>query len=405
MIWSVLHIIDIMLWLIMAGSVMYVAFFAFVSLFSHPNHSIKKSIPPTGKSPLSGGFREASFLILYPAYHEDAVIINSIQQFLYSNYPKDKYHLAVISDHMEDETNAQLVSLSITLLLPSFEKSSKARALQYAIQKTEQEYDHVVILDADNVVRPDFLTSLNDVCAQGYKAIQCHRCAKNSDNDIAVLDGVSEEINNSLFRRAHNFIGMSSALIGSGMCFDFHWFKEHVNLLNSAVEDRELEAMLMREKVFIKFEDDIPVFDEKVSNSNNFQRQRLRWMTGQVQTLLLMLPYIPKAIATGNINYIDKTIQQALIPRSMLLVLTLVFAVVSSVISFFILHSSLFTLKWWILFGLLSVSLFIAMPSALRSRAVFSRLTYLPRLVWHMITNMFKIDRKNKEFIHTTHTK
>lgn len=407
MIWSVLHIIDILLWLIMAGSVIYVAFFAFVSLFPHPNNFKRTSPSSTsaGKSSLSGGFREASFLVLYPAYHEDAVIVHSIQQFLYSDYSKDNYHLAVISDHMKPETNDLLASLPITLLQPTFEKSSKAKALQYAIQKTEHEYDSVVILDADNVVRPDFLTSLNKVCAQGYKAIQCHRCAKNSDNDIAVLDGVSEEINNTLFRRAHNVIGLSSALIGSGMCIDYQWFKAHANLLNSAVEDREMEAMLMKENVFIKFEDDIPVFDEKVSNSDNFQRQRLRWMTGQVQTLLLMLPYIPKAIVTGNINYIDKTIQQALIPRSMLLVLTFVLSIISAIMTITTHHSPLTTLKWWFLFGLLSISLFVAMPSALRSRTVFRRLNYLPRLVWRMITNLFKIDHKNKDFIHTTHNK
>jgi cellulose synthase/poly-beta-1,6-N-acetylglucosamine synthase-like glycosyltransferase len=189
------------------------------------------------------------------------------------------------------------------------------------------------------------------------------------------------------------------------MCFDYQWFKAHVGQLNSAVEDREMEAMLMKENVFIKFENDIPVFDEKVSNSDNFQRQRLRWMTGQVQTLLLMLPYIPKAVITGNINYIDKTIQQALIPRSMLLVLTFVLSIISAIITITTHHSPLTTLKWWLLFGLLCLSLLVAMPSALRRRSVFSRLTYLPRLVWRMITNLFKINHKNKEFIHTSHEK
>ena len=112
-----------------------------------------------------------------------------------------------------------------------------------------------------------------------------------------------------------------------------------------------------------------------------------------------MLPYIPKAIVTGNINYIDKTIQQALIPRSMLLVITLAMAILLSACV------SVWCFKWWLLFGLLCLSLFVAMPSALRRRSVFSRLTYLPRLVWRMITNLFKINHKNKEFIHTTHNK
>ena len=93
-------------------------------------------------------------------------------------------------------------------------------------------------------------------------------------------------------------------------------------MFETAVEDREMEIQLMKEHIFIKYEEHIPVYDEKVSSSENFQRQRLRWMTGQVQSLLMMLPYLPTAIKTGNIHYIDKTMQQALIPRSILLVLT-----------------------------------------------------------------------------------
>lgn len=396
MIWNIIYVIDLLLWIIMAGSVLYVCFFAFISLFYKGERRERR------------GEKDTTFLILYPAYHEDAVIIHSVKQFLLSDYPKDKYHLTVISDHMTDETNKQLAALPITLLLPSFEKSSKAKALQYAIDhvvKEKDAYDYVVILDADNVVQPDFLNKLAASCAKGYKAIQCHRCAKNADNNIAVLDGVSEEINNTLFRRAHNVIGMSSALIGSGMCFDYNWFRQHVGFLNSAVEDRELETMLMKESIFVKFENDIPVFDEKVSNSENFQRQRLRWMTGQVQSLLQMLPYIPKAIMTGNVNYIDKTIQQALIPRSMLLVIIAFFCLTSTLISFLILHFSFFTFKWWGLFVLLCLSLYIAMPSSLRNRTVFTKIVTLPRLVWHMLTNLFRINHKDKDFIHTTHNK
>lgn len=433
MIWTVIHIIDILLWLIIAGSVVYVCFFAFVSLLRSKGQSseLKAAIKrrqsqvyldsakceqtrPQVKAQSSK--LKATFLVLYPAYHEDAVIVNSVRTFLQSDYPEEKYHVAVISDHMKPETNDLLASLPITLLQPTFEKSSKAKALQYAIEffeerrskeeRSKEPFDYVVIMDADNVVRPDFLTQLNKVCQQGYKAIQCHRCAKNSDNDIAVLDGVSEEINNSLFRRAHNAIGLSSALIGSGMCFDYLWFHEHVNHLCSAVEDRELEALLMKENIFVKFVNDIPVYDEKVSDSNNFQRQRLRWMSGQVQTLFLMLPYLPKAIMKGNINYIDKTIQQALIPRSILLLLTGGFSLFSTILALLTPLSFLFySLKWWVLFGMLCMALFIAMPAEMRTRSVFSRLKDFPRLAWLMMKNLSKISLKNKDFLHTTHNK
>ena len=179
---------------------------------------------------------------------------------------------------MSEETNAKLAGLPISLLQPKFDKSSKAKALQFAFDNTKDIFDNIVILDADNIVNPDFLERLNNICNQGYSAIQCHRCAKNANNNISRLDGISEEINNSLFRIGHNNIGMSSALIGSGMCFDFDWFKTHVHLLTTAGEDREIEKMLLIEHIFIKYAEDIDVYDEKVGNEDNFQRQRQRWM-------------------------------------------------------------------------------------------------------------------------------
>ena len=395
---NVIHITEWMLWIFMAPSVLYVAFYALVSLL--PSRTAKHQPSATSPQPSS------SFLILFPAYKEDSVIVHSVRQFLEQTYPKDFYHIGVISDHMQDDTNELLRQLPITLFTPQFEKSSKAKAMQYAIKEingqssmVNGQFDYVIILDADNVVLPDFLEQVNASCQQGYRAIQCHRRAKNSDNDVAILDGISEEINNTLFRKAHNTIGISSALIGSGMCFEYEWFKNHVGLFETAVEDREMEIQLMKEHIFIKYEEHIPVYDEKVSNSENFQRQRLRWMTGQIQSLLMMLPYLPTAIKTGNIHYIDKTMQQALIPRSILLVLTCFFAILMTIIYF------PWSIKWWVLFLVICLSIYIAIPRKMRNSALFGKIFSTVKLVWLMLKNILKMDLKNKEFLHTTHGK
>ena len=403
--WTAIHTIDIVLWIIMAFSVAYVAFFAFVSLF--PSHTSKHQPSSIIHHPSS------SFLILFPAYKEDSVIVHSVRQCLEQTYPKEYYHIGVISDHMQDETNALLRQLPITLFTPQFEKSSKAKAMQYAIKEingqsstangqsstVNGQFDYIIVLDADNIILPEFLEQVNVSCQQGYRAIQCHRCAKNSDNDVAVLDAISEEINNSLFRKAHNTIGISSALIGSGMCFEYEWFKNHVGLFETAVEDREMEIQLMKEHIFVKYEEDILVFDEKVSNNDNFERQRLRWLTGQLQCLLMMVLYLPTAIKTGNIHYIDKTMQQALIPRSMLLVLTCFFALLMSIISL------PWSVKWWGLFLLISLSVLIAIPKRMRTKALFGKIFSTVKLVGLMLGNLLRMNLKNKDFLHTTHDK
>ena len=413
----IITIIDFLLWLIIAANVMYVLFFALASHLPKKTHLPSAILRPFGskrtdlerRHQTSDIRHQPSFLVLIPAYHEDAVIINTVESFLQQDYPKDLYHLCVISDHMEATTNDQLAAFPITLLQPTFENSSKAKALQYAISAISHQpsaiYDYVVILDADNIVALDFLSQLSQI-AHPNIAIQCHRTAKNADNDIAALDGLSEEINNSIFRRGHNRIGMSSALIGSGMCFAYRWFKGNVTKLNTAVEDRELEALLMMQGIYIHYAEDIHVLDEKVSDNDNFQRQRLRWMTGQVQAFFQMLPDIPMAIILGNINYIDKTIQQALIPRSILLVFTTILCIEATLTSY-ILHltSYPFHLKWWYLFITFCFALYLAIPKQMRRQSLLRKLTSFPALVWKMLLNIIKLDHNNKEFIHTTHGK
>ena len=387
MFWSYIHILDLLLWAFMTISVAYITFYALVSLFSRKG--IKTVDVP--ESP------ESTFLVLFPAYSEDRVIVGSVKKFLFQNYPQDKYHVAVISDHQQESTEHLLSDLPVTVLRPVFEKSSKAKALQYAISEVSGQYDYVVVLDADNIVETDFLHRLNILLKEGYKAVQCHRCAKNSDSSVSVLDGVSEEINNTLFRKAHNLIGLSSALIGSGMCFDYSWFSSHVTKLTTAGEDRELEVFLLREGIYIKYADDILVFDEKVSSADNFQRQRQRWMSAQVNCFLSMIRHLPEAVIRLNINYIDKTIQQMLIPRSMLLLFLLFMSLVMSA------AAPWWSIKWWSLLVLTGLSLFLAIPARLRTKSVFSKVGTLLRLSIKMARNVRHIDHKNEDFIHTDH--
>ena len=389
MVWVAVHVIDIVLWCIIAFSVGYIFFYAITYALGQ--------LLIIKREPTSDDIRQKKYLVIFPAYGEDKVILHTVKSFLLQHYPHDKYSVVVVSDHMLKETNTELSKLPITLLQPQFENSSKAKALQFAIDNIHDNFDNIVILDADNIVQPDFLEKLNEICNQGFSAIQCHRCAKNAENQIAQLDGISEEINNSLFRKGHNNIGLSSALIGSGMCFDYLWFKAHVHLLSTAGEDREIEKMLLIEHIYIKYVEDIDVFDEKVGNEDNFQLQRQRWMSAQLNCLLSMMKNLPTSIVHLNVNYIDKTIQQMLIPRSMLLVGTFVWALLMSV------FEMSWAYKWWGLFALTSLSLWIAIPRKMRNGGLAQLITHLPRLTWRMMSNIRHIDSENREFIHTSH--
>jgi Glycosyltransferases, probably involved in cell wall biogenesis len=247
----ILDTIDSILFFLMAASVGYLLIFAAASMAK-----------TTYFYPLAT--KNTDLLFFFLAYKEDKVIESAVHSFLQQEYPKEFYDVIVISDKMKDDTNHRLQQLPIELLIVDFENSSKAKALNFAMDRlSNPKYDMVVIMDADNTVHSDFLQKFSNTYECGATVIQAHRMAKNLNTSTAILDAVSEEINNSIFRKGHVRLGFSSALIGSGMAFEYNWFKNNIKKVSSAGEDKELESLLLKQRIYIDYMDDVLVYDEK----------------------------------------------------------------------------------------------------------------------------------------------
>ena len=345
--------------------------------------------------PVSEEFKR--ILVLFPAYREDKVIRTSVQSFLLQDYPKDRYEVVVISDHMQEETNEMLRQLPITFLEVTFEQSSKAKALNFALENQEiNSFDIVTILDADNVVDPFYLKAINNAFASGVKALQAHRIAKNLQTGVAVFDAVSEEVNHSIFRKGHCAFGLSTALVGSGMAFDFKWFKENVVHLKTAGEDKELETLLLKQSIKIEYMDKVYVRDEKTSKDQVYSIQRQRWLSAQYSMMISNLRNVPMCLRTGNINYLDKIIQWMLLPRVVMFGLTGLMAVLVLIISW------TYAIKWFVLLSLLIGLFVLVTPGGLLKEFFRKSWKTVPTLFVMMILNFFKM-KKGKKFIHTPH--
>lgn len=375
-------VIDWVLFALFAICVLYLFIYSFASIF----RPIKQKVCSDVKRKI---------LVIFPAYKEDKVVIDSITSFLTQGYPSERYEIAVVSDHMEDSTNASLSKLPITLLLPKFDESSKAKALQYAIDEVKcKDFDIVVILDADNTVEGDFLQNINDRFLP-HNAIQAHRTSKNRNTHTAVLDGISEEMNNSIFRKGHNNLGLSSALIGSGMAFSYNWFYENVNLLSTSGEDKELEILLLKQKIHIEYMDDVYVYDEKTQKASGFYNQRRRWIATQLFSIWRSLHDFFPALIRWNVDYMDKLFQWLLPPRILLLG---GICAISIIVPFIDLLSAI---KWWILLIFLIFTLCIAIPKKLWDAKFMKAIIQIPLLFIMMFANLFRIRGADKKFIHT----
>jgi cellulose synthase/poly-beta-1,6-N-acetylglucosamine synthase-like glycosyltransferase len=175
----------------------------------------------------------------------------------------------------------RLSKLPIAVIIPNFEHSSKAAALKYAVEQIKIDFDIAVVLDADNIIEKTFLQDIADAFDNGMEVVQAHRIAKNTDTPVAILDACSEEINNAIFRKGQVAVGFSANLIGSGMAFKYSWFRDNVKKLESAGEDKELERLLCKDRMFVDFLSETYVYDQKVSKSSSFYSQRRRWIASQ----------------------------------------------------------------------------------------------------------------------------
>lgn len=340
--------------------------------------------------------KKRRFAVLFPAYKEDRIIIPVIESFLKQSYPKDLYDIVVISDHMQEQTNQRLAQLPIIFLRANYADSSKAKALNLAVNSLgPTQYDVVVILDADNIVEPDFLSEINKTFEAGIQAVQTHRTAKNRNTDIAILDGISEEVNNSIFRRGHVRLGISSALIGSGMAFDYSWFRDNVKYLTSAGEDKELEVLLLKQGIFIEFLDHVYVYDEKTQGEKSFYNQRRRWLATQFAQWGRVFRDLPGAIINLNVDYSDKLIQWILPPRLILFGGIIMMGIMMQVINWPL------ALKWWGLFLVMGITLCLAIPDKMVDEQFKKSIRKLPILFVMMVINLFRMKGANSKFVHT----
>lgn len=349
------------------------------------------------KGKRAGISKQRRFIALIPAYKADAVILSTSANLLNQDYPKELYKVVVIADSLSPETLDALKKQPLIVKEVTFEKSSKAKALQSAVDFLGPDAaDIVTIVDADNLVDNDFISRLNDAFELGTVAAQAHRTAKNRNTPTAVLDAASEEINNSIFRKGHNVLGLSSALIGSGMAFDYEWFRNNIQLCTTSGEDKELEILLLKQRIRIDYLEDVLVYDEKVQAGNVYYDQRRRWIAAQFYALSSAVKGLPSAI--GNLDYFDKLVQWCFPPRMLLMGFIPLLAIIITI------FASVRAIKWWILVLALFAALLIAVPKEQFDKKFWKALISAPMLIYFTFKNLFRLKGTKDNFIHTEHT-
>lgn len=342
------------------------------------------------------------FAVLIPGFKEDNVILEVIDESLKQTYPKAYYDIIIIADSFQPETLELIRSKNVHLIKVSFSQSTKSKALNAALEQLDDEkYELAVVLDADNVMEPEFLEKINRKFIPERIAIQGHRIAKNSDTAFSVLDSISEEINNNVFRKGHRQAGLSSALIGSAMAFRFSYFKNIMKDVNAIGGfDKQLELKIIKNRDLIEYHPSAFVLDEKIQNSKAFSNQRKRWISAQLYYMRKdFLISFWHFLSKGNIDYFNKAFQFIQPPRIMMLGLLIIINLFSV-----FLNPPLFKLLWGLALSFSLGGFLASTPLKFYSSKTLHALIHLPIGFYLMLkSTLFHKEAKDK-FIHTEHS-
>ena len=347
------------------------------------------------------------FAILVPAHNEELLIAGLCKSLLEINYPDNMYKVFIVADNCDDKTSDICRSFGVHVLeRRDISLIGKGYAISWALQHIQlTEHDAVFIVDADNIVDPLILEELNILINNGEKALQCYNSVRNrEDSWFTQLLFVSRTISNLLYHQAKYKLGLSSYLMGNGLCFTSQLLQQRGWEAFSAGEDWEYYAGLVNDHIKIGFAVKAKVFHQESRSLNQATSQRLRWSSGRFHIAKkLGLPLFVKGLLNRDWFTLDASLPLVFPNFSLQLNLTL-----------FTLILSLFLpdtlIKLVLIYGCICLFLgqfFVFVIGIFLSGSVWEVLRavlHVPRfLIWKMVIDILTITGiyKGKKWVRT----
>lgn len=355
------------------------------------------------------------FLFLIPAHNEERVIGLLIDSLHTQNYPKDLFDIHVIADNCTDHT-VQVAEKHGARVhrRTNTELCGKGFAIEWAIREIFQTFDRhdaIVLLDADNLVAPDFLERINSKLCEGHRVIQGYLDVKNPfDSWVSVSMAVSYWFSNRMWQNARQNLGLSCSLGGTGLCIDTSVLMEIGWEATGLTEDLEFGVRCVRRGILPVWAHDAKVYDEKPVDLRSSMRQRLRWMQGHFDCAKKhMLPLLISGIRERNFAKVDAAIYLFQPTRFIVLFLTslmMVFQVSALQDTPWSKSLSFLPTNFWVFINLF---LYLQVPLALLLERVNWRAYFgvvlLPWFLWTWgpITLQAYFTKNNRVWRHTVH--
>jgi 1,2-diacylglycerol 3-beta-glucosyltransferase len=246
-------------------------------------------------------------LILIPAHDEELLIEACLHSLASLEYPRDRFEVLVVADNCQDATAARARQYDVRCLeREDATRRGKPWAVAWALEQIAlDEFEAVVVLDADSLVDPDFLHALARRAPLADKIVQGYIDVSNPRDSAVtrmarVWSAVRFQLIDGLKLRAGLNVPLGDGLcIGTGVLGRFGW------TAFSLSETWEVYASMTAVGVRCLCAEDAHLFAQEARSLRQSGTQRKRWTAGRLTVLGKYGPAVLKSPHIGPRQKLD----------------------------------------------------------------------------------------------------
>ena len=229
------------------------------------------------------------YAVVVAARNEESVIGQLIDSIHKQDYPQELLTIFVVADNCTDNT-AQIARSLGAICYERYDKDhcTKGYALEYLFDCIAKDYgidafDGYFLFDADNLLKKDYISRMNESFASGEKIITSYRNTKNfGENWISASYGVHWLRTARVEHRARSVLRLAARIQGTGVLIANEVLKNGWHY-TSLTEDRALSADAVVNGYRITYNNAAEFYDEQPTDLKIAMRQRIRWSKGHLQ--------------------------------------------------------------------------------------------------------------------------
>lgn len=235
--------------------------------------------------------RHLRIAVVIPAHNETLMIFDTVKGVFEQDYPKEAFTLMVVADNCIDDTADKARAAGARVLERSSNPGKGQALLETFGVLLEEDWDALLVVDADTRLHPNLLRTLSRELADGAGAIQAYYGVLNpSESRRTMAMELALASFNGLRPRGKTNLGMSAGLFGNGFCLSRDTLEKVPYQAGSVVEDLEYHLQLLEANIKVRFVDDVQVTAQMPASRADATSQRVRWEQGRMKIMTDLMP-------------------------------------------------------------------------------------------------------------------